>query len=214
MASLDTLCPFLVIGASKGSDTFLFSQPPRDTPSRPRHPSLHVLFVPEQSKEMSVRKQCFSGPARTTPRQAHWLSPLLPELSAGAKTSGQWGWGYHGAETAVQDDSGPQEGESNALDPRTRTDAKCNCWAEANRKSPLCERSQSLLPARRWARGHWGVRGPWPAAPTPEGTEAEGPTVQCLYHLVRVTTFWCFDTGDDGLGSYRVWVTPFTAGPC
>lgn len=99
-------------------------------------------------------------PCQDDPQAGSLAEPPPPELSAGAQTSGQWGWGYHGAETAVQDDSGPQEGESNALDPRTRTDAKCNGWAKANRKSPLCERSQSLLPARRWARGHGGVRGP------------------------------------------------------
>ena len=45
----------------------------------------------------------------------------------------------------------------------------------------LCEQRKSLLPARRWAQGRRGFRGPGRAAHAPEGTEPEDCANPSLY---------------------------------
>ena len=46
---------------------------------------------------------------------------------------------------------GPQEGEPNALDPRTHTNAKCKCWPRANRESsPSMGAKKESAPCQGW----------------------------------------------------------------
>lgn len=134
------LCPSLLPGESKESNAFCFS---------------HLLciimesemarFVRDREAHREVSDESILSeplPGRT-PNLVDWPgrpfpSPVCHHLPrAGLRSPEVWA-----ADVGVITEQrrlsrmiqGPQEGEPNALDPRTHTNAKCKCWPRANRE--------------------------------------------------------------------------------